>query len=710
MDVTNVTLIQRLRKFSTFSFEQKKEVIRNGKPTPELKDLHQRKGQKIIRSFQTEWYSRKDWLCGCTTANKLFCFPCLLLSTSDSVWTKTGYDDLNNLPAATLKHEKSKSHIHNQFALKTFGHSRIDLALDEQRRLNVSMHNKKVEENRDILKSLIDATCFLAKQELAFRGNDESASSCNRGNYVELLNLMADKDEKLAAHLKSSTVFSGLSNRIQNDLIEAVADLMRSDIKAEVNAAPFVAVEVDESTDITNKAQISVILRYVSNSEVKEAFLGFDDVSDDRRAAAISDYVLGALDKYSCVDKLVAQTYDGASVMASELNGVQAKIKEKVPEALFTHCYAHKLNLVLSQSAKSIAECKVFFKTVEGLASFFNKSTKRTHLLDEVVKRRIPRAAPTRWNSNSRLVQMISFYHSDLHEVFRIIMRNPDEWDGETLAMASGFDLWLSKPSTCFLLMAYNAIFNETDALFRVLQSKVMDIGFCRVRVSDTMKVLDRQREDFDRFYEHFEQRCMELNFSESETRRNQPREERRRIYFAILDNITMQMKTRFDALGELDFLGLVDSKRFVEMSSHFDDRKLESLSKYAKFFDLVRLKSDLVGLYSSQMTQDKSPGQLLTFLVEHDLEQTVPEATKLLKLVLTIPATTASVERSFSGLKRIKTYCRNRTEQGRLSSLALISIEKDRLSKLRAKKEEFHNAVIDIFVKKDRRMDFIFK
>lgn len=27
--------------------------------------------------------------------------------------------------------------------------------------------------------------------------------------------------------------------------------------------------------------------------------------------------------------------------MASELNGVEAKIKEKVPEAMFTNCYAH---------------------------------------------------------------------------------------------------------------------------------------------------------------------------------------------------------------------------------------------------------------------------------------------------------------------------------------------------------------------------------
>lgn len=378
---------------------------------------------------------------------------------------------------------------------------------------------------------------------------------------------------------------------------------------------------------------------------------------------------------------------------------------------MFTHCYGHKLNLVLSQSAQMIPECKVFFKTVEGLTAYFSKSTKRSNLLDEVVKRRIPRAAATRWNSNSRLIQTIMFHYAELREVFSLIQENPDDWDGEALAMASGFSLWLSKASTCFLLMTYSAIFTETDALYRVLQTKVMDIGFCSLRVSDTMKALNNQRELFDSFYDRFQERCKAMNLVDSNMRSKQPvPDERRRLFYSILDNINVQMEARFKNLEELDFLALVDCKKFDELSAHFDDAKLLSLAKYGKYFDFVRLKADLVGLYSSQMVKDRSPHQLLAFLVENDLEQTVPEATKLLKLVLTIPATTASVERSFSALKRVKTYSRNRTEQGGLSSLALISIEKERLIRLRTKTEEFYNAVINIFVKKDRRMDFVFK
>ena len=100
-------------------------------------------------------------------------------------------------------------------------------------------------------------------------------------------------------------------------------------------------------------------------------------------------------------------------------------------------------------------------------------------------------------------------------------------------------------------------------------------------------------------------------------------------------------------------------------MAQEFDDTKLKSLSeKYAKFFDCIKLKADLIGLYSSQTVRNKykTPAQLLSFLYQNDLI-TVPEATKLLKLAHTVPAAASSVERSFSALKRIKTYNRNRTE-----------------------------------------------
>lgn len=298
--------------------------------------------------------------------------------------------------------------------------------------------------------------------------------------------------------------------------------------------------------------------------------------------------------------------------------------------------------------------------------------------------------------------------------MFHLLCENDDEWDNDSRMMAAGYESWLSKASTCFLLMTYGEVFNATDALFSILQNKSLDIAFCCQRISDTMAVVSRLREDFDSFHSRFEERCQQLGFRDASTRGDQPIRDRRRIlFYSILDNICSQMKTRFDHYGKLAFIGLVDTRKFEHMSRCFDDGLLKSLSEaYSRYFDFVRLKADLTGLYNSQVIRQTcaSPAQLLDFLHANDLVVTVPEASKLLSLVLTLPATTVSVERSFSALKRIKTYSRNRTGEERLSSLALISIESARLMRLQKDRETFYNDVIEKFVVKDRRMDFIFK
>ena len=55
------------------------------------------------------------------------------------------------------------------------------------------------------------------------------------------------------------------------------------------------------------------------------------------------------------------------------------------------------------------------------------------------------------------------------------------------------------------------------------------------------------------------------------------------------------------------------------------------------------------------------------------------PNIHAIIKVLLTMPVSTASVERSFSVLKRLKTYLRNTMGDDRMSSLALLHIYQDR-------------------------------
>lgn len=69
---------------------------------------------------------------------------------------------------------------------------------------NLINYQRKSEvlENRNHLKLLIIATSYLARQGLAFRGDDESKESSNKGNFIELLETMSQLSPQLQKRLQ----------------------------------------------------------------------------------------------------------------------------------------------------------------------------------------------------------------------------------------------------------------------------------------------------------------------------------------------------------------------------------------------------------------------------------------------------------------------------------------------------------------------------
>ena len=64
-------------------------------------------------------------------------------------------------------------------------------------------------------------------------------------------------------------------------------------------------------------------------------------------------------------------------------------------------------------------------------------------------------------------------------------------------------------------------------------------------------------------------------------------------------------------------------------------------------------------------------------------LKNAFPNLVRLLQIILTIAVSSSSCERSFSSLKRIKTWLRTTMSESRLVDLATISIERNLSSKL---------------------------
>lgn len=58
-----------------------------------------------------------------------------------------------------------------------------------------------------------------------------------------------------------------------------------------------------------------------------------------------------------------------------------------------------------------------------------------------------------------------------------------------------------------------------------------------------------------------------------------------------------------------------------------------------------------------------------------------------LVRLLLMVPASSAEAERSFSALRRLKTWLRSTMSQNRLNSVVVCHVHKDRTNKLDTKK-----------------------
>ncbi len=159
-------------------------------------------------------------------------------------------------------------------------------------------------------------------------------------------------------------------------------------------------------------------------------------------------------------------------------------------------------------------------------------------------------------------------------------------------------------------------------------------------------------------------------------------------------------------------FLELVNPGKFDDMRQAFSEEAFQSVLKsYGHHFDSGRLRSELQVLYSDQDLQSNR-GKLcdyLVFLKDMELDSAMPQLYKLFSLVATIGATSAGVERSFSCLKRLKSYTRNTMGQGRLSSLAQLAIERTLVKSLE-KTPSWYDRVTEHFLEKERRAEFTYK
>ena len=100
--------------------------------------------------------------------------------------------------------------------------------------------------------------------------------------------------------------------------------------------------------------------------------------------------------------------FDGAATFSGKKSGVQARMKEHSPHALFVHCHCHQLQLACVQAAIGTAGIEHVYVTLTTLWKIFYYSPKCAQSLKEVQKvldfpeLKIVKPSYTRWLAHER--------------------------------------------------------------------------------------------------------------------------------------------------------------------------------------------------------------------------------------------------------------------------------------------------------------------
>nr|XP_028960025.1 zinc finger MYM-type protein 1-like [Malus domestica] len=469
----------------------------------------------------------------------------------------------------------------------------------------VSKHSDQARKAyRTCLNASIKCTKFLLG--LAFRGHDESATSSNKGNYLELLKFLADNDDKVREVVMENAPgnLKLLTPSIQKEIVNSCA-LETLDAIMDGLKDRFFSILVDEARDVSVKEQMAMVLRYVDdNGHVIERFVGIQHVTD-----TTSSSLKDAIDTFFSrnglsISKLRGQGYDGASNMGAKKN----------------------------------IDIASFFVTANSMVNYVGASCKRRDLLRQQLQEELviafendclitgrglnqepslKRVSDTRWNSHyGTLISIISMFSSVVHVLQMVIDDNPNESAGEANKLMRDIRTF----EFVFHLFLMKVILGLTNDLSQTLQMKDQEIVNAMALMKSCREKLHWMRNNgFDALVDEVSSFCEKHhidvpNMEEAfilpgRSRRNAPIKTNRHhyrveLFIYVIDEQITELEDRFNEGGSNPI------SHGIETGRPLKDRKGLSGSEFLCSFKspLPKLFQEGNHRYNSIFIQAQSP------------------------------------------------------------------------------------------------------
>lgn len=678
------------------------------------------------RKCKAEWFASHQWLHYDPDKDCVLCYTCMtashMVSEHNTSWfhgveqtfLSTGFKNWKKATEKFRDHEKSNFHQKNVHLIFSRTHIKpVNAQLD----IGASKEQKNA---RKCLLTIISSLRYLMRTGNSVRSHDH-----NEGNLIELLEERCLDVPELNQWLARRNKF--LSSDIQNEIIEIMAHNVLREIVREVKNSPFFGVIADSTTDVHGMEQFSLCLRFVhpESLEINEVFAGLYNPVDSKGktlASAIKDALLRL---NLSLDNLRGHCFDGAANMSGREKGVQKILIDEQTKSLYVHCANHAADLALQEVARKTGGMCDILCLVKDSSNIILDSSKRRNIYADVVlppcsgseevmlgtpqqpRQQLIPLCPTRWCVRVKSLKRFKQQYSTVQRTLQAIIDDPGASPPEKKATIRGYVRKMNGFGSMFYLIVSIEIFCPCEQLARALQNPRITATGAKQAARLLINRLETLRSDkeFHRLFDEAFVAADELNLDHPiEPKSRKPPQHREQIenpafpaklsakdlfrkdYFEILDLLSNKLKERFDQKG-LNTLEMLEDILLAAFKGNVfaeDDLK-KRLGVHAEDFQISDLHAQLKMLKNMPGDPPSSCASVVEQLCE------VSDTTKcllkqvllLVVLIMTVPASAASSERSFSALRRLKTYMRATMKQKRLTHVMLLHVHKDRTRNL---------------------------
>lgn len=670
------------------------------------------------RSFLSKWYKDYNWLEYSRVKDAAYCFACrcfvlhgrAIRGVIDDAFIYSGFSSWNKAVERFNKHKDSNVHKSSVEGWEAFlKDEAVDVQLVEQKQAELTAREKQRLKNVEYMKRLVDVVRTLAKGGKPLRGHDEKQESNEKGLFLEIVNLLQKYDPVFKEYTESAPDnCTYLSNRIQNDILCALKNVILRQIQKEVEGVP-ISIIADETSDVSNHEQIAVFLRYIPKGKIYpvETFVALQRLQTTD-AETIFNSIENTLTEMGILWKDVEGVcFDGASAMSGRFSGVQARCKEMKESILYVHCYGHCLNLSLVSACSNYKENpKIFdfFGVIQLVYNYIEGSPKRHAVFENIMKssnlklKYLKSLSETRWACRSEAVSVVQAQLNIIIKALEESVENSS--DAKTKAKGKGILYQMKSFDFIICLEVVHPILQLVVQVSKTLQSPNIDLCQAVEEVSSLALALEEFRIEaavFDGIFSRATDACHSLgvdipepktrkisvkldsNASNSFTVRDIKEEVRLFVFYPILDKMIESLSSRFSqetkevicAVGKAMSLGVGSYKMEASDFEYLSKQFSVNPSELEAEIRILKTKK------SEHFPPSNAPGWL-KWLSEYNRETTFSNFKTVIEKFSTIPVTSCSCERSFSKLSIVKSKLRSTMLQDRLEHLLIPFVEQE--------------------------------